>query len=209
MGLTELYGIEYHNVAYEQDGRPVKYRLFYYEPVGTAFDEALDWLKHRAERTDVIAATDPQWVALKEALGGPAWAEDPIFDVHHGRWENHDRLDAELRRWAAPLDVARAVERLVAAGVPAAVVADPRTMHQHPQLIARGFLEPCSHPIVGSHPLFSLPFRMTGVDHWHRSPAPTLGEHNVDILCGVLGLTEAEVADLEAAGIVGTKPTGL
>jgi len=68
MGLTELYGIEYHNVAYEQDGRPVKYRLFYYEPVGTAFDEALDWLKHRAERTDVIAATDPQWVYLRTGV---------------------------------------------------------------------------------------------------------------------------------------------
>jgi len=55
MVLTELYGIEYHNVAYGAGWAARKYRLFYYEPVGTAFDEALDWLQHRAERTDVIA----------------------------------------------------------------------------------------------------------------------------------------------------------
>jgi hypothetical protein len=44
------------------------YRLFYYGPVGAAFDEALDWLNRRAERTDVIAATDPQWVYLRTGL---------------------------------------------------------------------------------------------------------------------------------------------
>ncbi len=63
--LNDLYGHRYHDVAYEQGGRLINYRLFYYSPVGIAFDEALDWLHRRAERTDVIAATDPQWVYLR------------------------------------------------------------------------------------------------------------------------------------------------
>ena len=46
-------------------GQLVEYKLFYYAPVGTAFDQALDWLQIAAERTDVIAATDPQWVYLR------------------------------------------------------------------------------------------------------------------------------------------------
>lgn len=66
--LRTLYGSEFHEVAYEQDGRPVHYRLFYYAPLGKAFDEALDWLDVRAQRTDVVAATDPQWVYLRTGL---------------------------------------------------------------------------------------------------------------------------------------------
>jgi hypothetical protein len=65
MALRELYGLKYHDVAYEHVGKFVKYRLFFCYPVGTDFDEALDWLKRRAERTDVIAASDPQWVYLR------------------------------------------------------------------------------------------------------------------------------------------------
>jgi hypothetical protein len=64
-GLRKLYGLNYHDVAYEQRGQLVKYKLFYYAPLGAAFDQALDWLQTRAEPTDVIAATDPQWVYLR------------------------------------------------------------------------------------------------------------------------------------------------
>ena len=55
----------HHDVAYEQRGQLVEYKLFYYAPLGTAFDQALDWLQRRAALTDVIAATDPQWVYLR------------------------------------------------------------------------------------------------------------------------------------------------
>jgi hypothetical protein len=76
--LRNMYQRGYNDVAYEQGGRPVSYRLFFYAPVGTAFDEGLDWLNRRAERTDVIAATDPQWVYLRTGLK----AVLPPFEVN-------------------------------------------------------------------------------------------------------------------------------
>ena len=39
-----------------------------------------------------------------------------------------------------------------------------------------------------------------------RLMAPTLGEHNREVLRGMLGVTEADYARLEAAEIVGTVP---
>ena len=63
--LRKLYLLNHHDVSYEQRGKLIEYKLFYYAPVGTAFDQALDWLQNRAQRTDVIAATDPQWVYLR------------------------------------------------------------------------------------------------------------------------------------------------
>ena len=37
-----------------------------------------------------------------------------------------------------------------------------------------------------------------------RGPAPTLGQHNHELLCGLLGVSEAEYQRLEADGIIGT-----
>jgi crotonobetainyl-CoA:carnitine CoA-transferase CaiB-like acyl-CoA transferase len=39
--------------------------------------------------------------------------------------------------------------------------------------------------------------------------APMLGEHNVDILQGELGLPDRELADLEAAGVIGSAGQGV
>ena len=43
----------------------MKYKLFHYAPLGTAFDEGLEWLKGNSQSTDMIAATDPQWAYLR------------------------------------------------------------------------------------------------------------------------------------------------
>jgi crotonobetainyl-CoA:carnitine CoA-transferase CaiB-like acyl-CoA transferase len=58
-------------------------------------------------------------------------------------------------------------------------------------------------------PLPSQPFRYASVERWLRAPAPTLGQHNERVLCGILGLTPDELGDLEAEGVIGTRPEGL
>jgi crotonobetainyl-CoA:carnitine CoA-transferase CaiB-like acyl-CoA transferase len=41
-----------------------------------------------------------------------------------------------------------------------------------------------------------------------RRPAPLFGEHNREILCGLLGVPEAELTALAAAGVIGDAPLG-
>ncbi len=150
--------------------------------------------------------SDAQWDALRGVLGRPAWAEAPALASHAGRRAAHDRIDAELRPWVAEREREKLVEELLAAGVPAAVVADPRAANLNPQMAARGFFEDFDHPIVGRNPAPTLPFRYTTVDRWLQRPAPTLGQHNAEILGGLLGLGEAELTRLEADGVIGTRP---
>ena len=98
------------------------------------------------------------------------------------------------------------VERLASAGVPAGLLRDPRLLSEHPQLLARHLFEPSAHPVVGTHPIPMLPFRFASVVRWCRFPAPTVGQHNDEVLGGLLGLTADELASLTADRLIGTKP---
>jgi len=63
--VRAMYANLHHDVAYEQHGQPVRYRLFYYGPEGADLDAALDWLDRRAAPDDTFAGGDPQWVYLR------------------------------------------------------------------------------------------------------------------------------------------------
>jgi crotonobetainyl-CoA:carnitine CoA-transferase CaiB-like acyl-CoA transferase len=155
-------------------------------------------------------ATDAQWRALCSALGDPAWALDSALETRAGRRDVHEAIDERLRDWTLGRERADVVAELRDLGVPASEVADPcRLLETNPQLRSRGYFEAPEHPIVGPMPLPSLPFRYAGVDRWLRMPAPTLGQHNERVLCGTLGLSLGELRDLEAEGVIGTRPEGL
>ncbi len=153
--------------------------------------------------------TDEQWQGLRAALGYPAWADDPRLSSHEGRRAAHDALDAELAGWAASHDLDDAIQILVDHGVPAGRAYDGRITSRHPQLSARGFYEDIGHPVVGRHPVPGLPFRFGRVEHWLREPAPTIGQHNREILGGLLGMSDEEIDGLEGAGVIGMWPKGL
>ena len=64
------------------------------------------------------------------------------------------------------------------------------------------------HPVTGETRYPSFPAIFSGFERdLHRTPPPTLGQHNREILQGDLGLSDAEVARLEAEQIIGTRPS--
>jgi crotonobetainyl-CoA:carnitine CoA-transferase CaiB-like acyl-CoA transferase len=151
-------------------------------------------------------ADESQWNALLDWLGRPDWATHIGADLI-ARHSHHDELDKGLQRVFAERDLDACVKELIAAGVPAAPVVDPRTLAEHTQLVARGFLEEVDHPVVGRQAIMGAPFRYASVDHWLRRPAPTLGRDNAEVL-RELGLDEEEVATLGAEKVIGDWPEG-
>jgi crotonobetainyl-CoA:carnitine CoA-transferase CaiB-like acyl-CoA transferase len=81
---------------------------------------------------------------------------------------------------------------------------------ENPQLRHRGFFERLDHPRTGEGWYPTLPFALPdGTDRWlHRTP-PTLGQHNIEVLTELCGLTAGELDRLAADGVIGTRPKGL
>jgi crotonobetainyl-CoA:carnitine CoA-transferase CaiB-like acyl-CoA transferase len=156
----------------------------------------------------IAVANDDQWAALVAALGRPAWAADPRLVTARGRHGHSDLVDEHLAAWCEQRRAGEIVELLWPAGVPVAEVVQPHHQGELEQLQARGYFEVVEHPITGPARHSTLPMRFsTGPRRQHRRHAPLLGEHNGEILTG-LGLSDAEIAALEADGVIGRVPAG-
>ncbi len=146
--------------------------------------------------------TDAQWAAFCSAIGRPELTGDPRFLTAGDRWVNRDALDAEVETWTRERDRQAVMQQLQTAGVPAGVVNDMRDiLRRDPQLQARGHFFQVEHPVVGHFDTHSHAFRLSGTQPLNRR-SPLLGEHNQQVFGGILGLSDAEIEALVAAGVI-------
>jgi crotonobetainyl-CoA:carnitine CoA-transferase CaiB-like acyl-CoA transferase len=150
----------------------------------------------------VSVRDDDDWRALGAAMGSPSWHDDPELATAAGRRRRHDEVDARIEEWTAQHTARAAEARLQEAGVPAGTVLDFRQLWHDPQLNARGAFQEVEHPAFGTE--------VRATSQWSRGhlpqpvgrPAPCFGEHNRDVLGGLLALSADEIAELERAGVI-------
>jgi len=144
-------------------------------------------LGRRGERGVYECNSNEEWVAVDRA-------RDPMSEEARASW-------CATR---SPVDAA---EQARAQGVPAAAMVPGYATLDDPQLRARGFFEPITQPLVGTHDFPTWPVRMSaGPLRFWCGPAPTLGQHTSEVLQGELGLHDDELARLVALQVTGTTP---
>ena len=85
---------------------------------------------------------------------------------------------------------------LQAAGITAGQVASGLDLLDDPQLARRSFIRTVEQPGVGTMTVPGLPLVVEPPVLQEPGPAPALGEHNEDIVRGLLGLTEEQYRSL-------------
>lgn len=159
------------------------------------------------QRVALSVETDQHWEALLAAVPELELDQVPDSAALADRFAARHRFDELIEPWCGGLSAADVVERLNSFGVPAAELEISRGGDRNPQVQARGFYEAVEHPLAGTHRFPAFPVRFgRQPDHWFARPAPTLGEHNAEVLGGLLGVDEEELTRLEAAQIIGTRP---
>jgi crotonobetainyl-CoA:carnitine CoA-transferase CaiB-like acyl-CoA transferase len=153
-----------------------------------------DWLAISVE-------DDTQWRALCSVLGLTGNEED--LDLA-GRQREHDHIDATIRAVVRDRDAEALAAELACAGVPACRVVPPHEADRIEPLVASGYFEFVSKQVVGTMRVPRFPLRSSrGPSAWNRRPAPGLGEHNHEILAGLLGLGDDAIEQLAASGVIG------
>ena len=149
----------------------------------------------------VIAGPDHKWPEMAELMGIAELAEER-FDDRAGRGENADELDALMLPWLMQHDRHEIFERAQHRGLAFAYVATPEDILGWEHLRERGFFTEVEHQEAGAleHP--TLPWRVGGGDGRNMDAAPTLGQHNSDVYCGMLGYSRDDVVRMRGMGVV-------
>ncbi|MCB9491624.1 MAG: CoA transferase [Dehalococcoidia bacterium] len=154
----------------------------------------------------VAVDTDERFGALAQAIGREDLLGRPEYATAAGRHQRRDELDRALAEWACTQDRFEAERALQAAGVPAAAVLRPDVdHHDHAQLLERGALRDADFGF-GTFRYPAPPWRFTSTVDLQYSAPPRLGEHNAEVLGGLLGLDADALARLEQQQVIGTRP---
>ena len=115
-------------------------------------------------------------------------------------------IEAVIGEWTSTRSAKDLMAALQAVCVPAAILNDVADLMEDPHLVSRGYMQFLSREFVGEQPHPSAPWRFGDAPIRISSSAPTLGQHNQDILGGLLGLSNGQIASLSRDGIIGNKP---
>ena len=162
----------------------------------------------------ICVSSDEEWAHLKEAMELPEWACDSRFDTVLGRWELRKELDRRLGGWTSQTDHIPLMHQLQQRGIPAGAVHSAGELVDDPHLGERdyfAFIGPEEATNSGikryaGRAFADRPFRMPKVETRMR-PGPDLGEHNQEILGGLLGLSKEEIVRLAEEGILLDRPS--
>jgi len=151
--------------------------------------------------------TDAEFERLCEASGHPEWKDDERFADVLARHEYHDALDALIAGWAGSRTKLEAMAALQAAGVRAAAVLHGKDLLFNAHLRARGHFDLVDHPEIGPRPYpRQLPVHFSAFEARARGSAPLLGQHNDEVLKGLAGLTDDDLASLREQHVIGDRP---
>ena len=149
----------------------------------------------------IAAGSDTLFRRMTDALGDPALAADPRFADNPARVRHRAELVALISALTQRLKTADVLERLRAAGVPAAPILGIDRVLEEPQTAASGMLLTAPHPRLANYRTVGLPIRWDRRRPGVRRVPPLLGEHSADVLTW-LGYTLADVRNLQTQGVV-------
>jgi crotonobetainyl-CoA:carnitine CoA-transferase CaiB-like acyl-CoA transferase len=155
----------------------------------------------------IIAPLQHQFANLCRAMGQPELAQDSRFRTIDDRNTNKTELAATIEAWlqASPSDDA-SMAVMKDLRVPHAPVLSVAEAVQHPHLRQRGTVRTVHDRFLGDFEVPGFALRFSDYPERLELEAPTLGEHNREILTEMLGYSPESIADLERRGILNCQP---
>lgn len=132
-----------------------------------------------------------------EVAGCTSLPDDARFATNGKRVANRVELTRILSDIFLKKTTREWIEALEGAGVPSGPINDLKQVFEEPQAVARGL-----RMQIGNVSLVRSPMRFSETPIEHQAPPPLLGEHTDEVLRGLLGKSEGEVARLRSEGIV-------
>jgi crotonobetainyl-CoA:carnitine CoA-transferase CaiB-like acyl-CoA transferase len=146
-----------------------------------------------------------QFERLAQLVGHPEWLEDPRFATRAG-WREH--LDTVIRPavedWASTRTKLDACHELSAAGVAAGPCNTAPDVIADPHVEARNMLVEVPRTDDVEDPVLvpGNPVKLSKMADGPETRVPWVGEHTDEVLRKELGLSDGQLTELRAAGVI-------
>lgn len=200
MGLYEsmIRMMEFSIAEYDQLGK-VRERspglAGHSSPAGTYQTKDGKWLV-------LVASTDSTFNRLAEAMGRTDLLTDTRYYTNSERLKNNEAVQEIVSRWIGSKDMADLKQMLDTIGVPISPIYSIEDIFNDPQYQARENIVEVEHPRLGSIKIPNVVPRFSETPGAIRHRAPELGEHNEEIFCGQLGLSDDDLRQLKEKGVI-------
>jgi crotonobetainyl-CoA:carnitine CoA-transferase CaiB-like acyl-CoA transferase len=194
---SQIALLAYQNTNYFSTGAPPK-------RIGNLHPNIVPYQPFRSSDGEVIVAcgNDNLFRKFCDVAGHPELATDPRFVTNGKRVENRTEMTRLIQEIFGKRTTAEWLELLESAGVPNGPINNIAQVFEEPQVKARGVRIELDHAAAGKLPLVASPMRFSGTPLEYRLAPPLLGEHTDEVLRGLLGKSDAEIAQLRAEGIL-------
>jgi formyl-CoA transferase len=150
----------------------------------------------------IAANQDTVFRRLAAAMGRPDLAEDPRYATHGARGAHQVELDGLINDWTRTIEIQPLEKLLEDNGVPCGLIYRAEDMLADPHFKAREAIVTVQHPDFGPLKMQNVAPRLSDTPGAVRHVGPELGQHNDDVYKGILGLSDAVLADYKSRGII-------
>lgn len=147
------------------------------------------------------ASMQSMYERLMRTIGRPELIEDNRFLTNADRVQNNDQLDRVVAQFIESHDQYDVLQIFRDAGVTVGPVHDTLGMLNDPLVKENKVMVRLPDEEIDSVVMHNVAARLSETPGLIRSPAPTLGEHNSEIL-GDIGIDETELSTLGQQGVI-------
>ncbi len=195
---SAVASLEIINMIYLVEGRVP-------QRIGNRYESTYPYDSFRASDGSLVigAGNDKLWQNFCAAMGKPELAEAPEYIKVQDRIERHEELKAIIEEWTMERTVEEVLDLVNKAGVPCAPIMTIDKIVKDPHIAeAREMFVNTHHPVAGDLTVTGSHIKLSDTPASVRTPAPLLGQHNVEILGELLGLDAEKVKELEGEGVL-------
>ena len=151
---------------------------------------------------ELLIPSQRYWEAMVNVMGQPSWAMEERYATQESRVAHREEIDEKIEGWAMAHTREEIYHSLQQQGCAAGPVYSTEEVLQDHQMEYRGYFAEIEHPRIGKFKVPSAAYKFSHTPWAISQPAPSLGQHNVDIYGDWLGYKGQELSGLRQKGII-------
>jgi formyl-CoA transferase len=151
----------------------------------------------------IAVGNNKLWEVFCDAIGRNHLLEDQKYKDNYDRVKAHAEVKQVVEEWAGNRTVREVVDYLTSKTIPCAPLYTVKDVVEDPHIAdARRMIREIEHPVAGRMKIIGSPIHLSETPSEVYSPAPLLGQHNAEILKGILNYSEDRIETLKRKKII-------